>query len=130
MADNEKLLEAAWIIQEHCDKIEDGMPCCFAIKGICNGRGSNCCIGNRDLLPAGWIMPKPKRWTDSDIALAKALIAFGVTKVHKETNGSGVTFDCDAIYSCCHVLPLGAFSDMKPGETVKLSDIIVEGENK
>lgn len=37
MADNEKLLEAARMIQEHCESIKPFEPCCFAFNGVCKG---------------------------------------------------------------------------------------------
>lgn len=37
MENNEKLLEAARMIQKHCERTECGEPCCFALNGVCEG---------------------------------------------------------------------------------------------
>lgn len=68
---------------------------------------------------------KNKKWSDSDIMLAKGLIAFGAV---------GVTRDCyypervlwgnGVVYSDKNTLPKDAFSALKRGQSVKLIDIL------
>lgn len=81
MADNEKLLEAARMIQEHCEHTEMGTPCPLAFNGVCDGTG-NCGVCERHangFIPSDWKIPKPCRWTEADALLAKALILAGYT---------------------------------------------------
>lgn len=127
MADNERLLEAARMIQEHCNHTEQGGVCPFAHGGVCNGV-EHCRLSIEGGLNPGidWDLQNAGRWTDADIALAKALQAFGVKELRKREHLEGVIFDCDAIMKEFHTLPLGAFKDMKFGETVYISDIIAE----
>lgn len=127
MADNERLLEAARMIQEHCNHTEQGGVCPFAYGGVCNGV-EHCRLSIEGGLNPGidWDLQNAGRWTDADIALAKALQAFGVKKIEKHAQLNGVTFDCDAIMPDFHILPLEAFKDMKLGEAVNISDIIAE----
>lgn len=86
MADNKKLMEAAYMIKEHCNHTEKGGPCQFAHGGVCNGV-EHCRLSEEGGIIPGtdWDLQKPRRWTDADINLAKALRSFGVTKI-KKTN--------------------------------------------
>lgn len=126
MADNEKLLEAARMIREHCKHTEMGAPCPFAFGGVCDCAES-CGISNGECVPdEDWHIPKPCRWTENDALMAKALISVGYTSVclleHYSSvlasDGSGLDWR----------IPSGLFSGVKTGETINLSDIIAEYE--
>lgn len=127
--EDKKLIEAAKMIQAHCEKCEAGEPCCFAIGGKCDGVITNCRIGEGELFPSDWDIPEHSRWADADIDLAKALMAFGVDKIHKQSDSHAITFNCDKINYEYHCLPENSFLDMKPDEYVYLKDIVAEGEN-
>ena len=57
MVNNEKLLEAARMIQEHCEHTEMGYECPFAYEGVCDGI-DNCLLGG--YLPYKWIIPESR----------------------------------------------------------------------
>ena len=124
MTDKEKLLEAARLLQEHCD----GRPCpgcALRVAGKCFAKEED----GHYTSPKWWRIPEPRRWTDADIALAKALKAFGVTRVaavnHRGTKPVWMLGENANCY-----LPDGAFASLKPGECVSVDDIIAEGEQE
>lgn len=121
--EDKKLIEAAMLIQEHCDKTGGKKPCIFSEYGMCEGP-YKCKIGFGEYFPSSWNIPKPSRWTDADVALAKALMALGVKEV-KEFHGA-VLFVYEGLFAKA---PDGAFSALNPNETVYLKDIVAEGEN-
>lgn len=128
MTDNDKkMIEAAKFLQEHCKESCLGKPCLFSsiVKNRC--AGTDYCM--LEDAPRNWNIPEPSRWTDADVALAKALMAFGVEKIHKQYDTHAITFNCDKINYEYHCLPEASFLDMKPDEYVYLKDIVAEGEN-
>ena len=120
MTDREKLFEAARLLQDYC-KIEMGGGCFTKRCPLCDGE--ECMLGG----PNSWHIPKPRRWTDEDVALAKSLKVFGVTKISAVNHrGKKTVWVVDGISNC--YLPDAAFASMKPGECVSIDDIIAEGE--
>lgn len=129
MDDNEKLIEAAKLIKEHCRKTKGTRNCVFSEYGQCEGP-YKCKLGAKKYLPNDWEIPKPSRWTDADIALAKALIEFGVEKVKNFKDECAIIYESkDGTYPVKNALPKGAFSALNAYETVMLKDIVAEGEN-
>lgn len=133
MEDAEKLLEAARMIQEHCSHTEKGGFCPFAYGGICNGV-EHCRLSIEGGLNPGidWDLQNACRWTDADIAMAKAMKSAGFDmlsaycsngepflKVYVETE-TGFQWG----------IPPGVFKSIKPDEVVQLSDIIAEGADQ
>lgn len=128
MAENEKLLEAARMLQEHCKHTEQGGLCPLAHNGICDGV-NNCGIaGVGETIPGeDWEIPEPCRWTKADVNMAKALMAVGFEVVYEKakrkyayTGGAiGIQWE----------LPTGLFENLTTVETVQLSDIVKEATN-
>lgn len=121
------MLEAARLIQEHCANSSVGSPCPFARKGLCDGFAR--CRIVADYIPSQWKLPKTRRWTDADVQIAKALAAFGVTRVRRinSTRRSAAEADDGTVYG---IVPEAAFADLKPHEIVRLEDVIKEAEQK
>lgn len=124
MDDNEKLLEAARAIKAFCYKTRTGTRCLFSVDGICSIE--KCGIASDDLAPDAWKIPNSNRWTEADVALAKALQMFGFYKV-KRTNG------CYPFVEGKNgekkIVPKNAFASINRDESVQLADIVFEGEN-
>lgn len=118
--ESKKLIEAANLLKEHCEKSfrekECDCPFDFGDDGICS-------IG--DLCPDAWEVPKLNRWTPEDVALAKALKVVGA-KVIYNTLGS-VYWRTDDVYTFGK-LPNGAFESIKRCESFSIDDIIKEAE--
>jgi len=114
-----ELIEAAKMLKEYCDKCECD-DCLFYTN-------CNCVLDSGS--PNCWKLPKPSRWTDADIALAKALKAFGVNGVYLTT----MSYPQrrwrvkDIQYG---ILPDGAFMALEEQEFVSLDDIIKGSENR
>lgn len=124
MENNEKLLEAARTIQEHCESasLEDRCPFSTA-GGKCNGDAFCLLSAGRYGIPKDW---KISRWTDADIALAKALQIAGYSEIKRSVTGVAncmVKEQDDSYFG----LPSAFFKAVKTGETVQLSEIIAEG---
>lgn len=128
MDDNEKLIEAAKLIKEHCDSTKTGNPCIFSVYETCEGP-YKCRIGFEKYFPTDWVIPKISRWTDADIALAKALMEFGVRSIYREKYASSVRYEQQGTFDCNWFLPKNAFASLKQGEMARLKDIVAEGEN-
>ena len=124
MADNERLLEAARMIQEHCNHTEQGGVCPFAHGGVCDGF-KRCGIAPREFIPGeDWDIPKLCRWTPADKALAAGLKANGYNSVTRAIVGGVI-----ALGRSKQALVLGddMFASVAEGEIVNLDDIIGEG---
>lgn len=78
--------------------------------------------------PASWHIPKLRRWTDADIALAKALFNFGAEHIYKKESGTVVASNKHGDRICG--LRCGAFAELGSEETVYLREIIEEGEQE
>lgn len=131
MSDNEKLLEAARMIQNHCKHTDVDGICPFSPNGICNGTAHCGISGGRGAVPGeDWEISKPRRWTKRDIALAKALKPFGVEFVERWNNSRFVRFGAGEASYETDRLPDGSFPALEDGEKVQLSDIIAEGESQ
>lgn len=51
--EEDKLLEAARMIQEYCRPKTNGEKCCFSEIGVCNGV-LECTIGGKRMFPMEW----------------------------------------------------------------------------
>lgn len=123
MADNEKLLEAARMIKEHCEAVKSHGECEFSTTGMCLG-AINCRMCGHANVPALWRIPKPCRWTENDMIMAKALIAAGFDRAAR--NESLETVFALKADDSVWTTPSGLFKSINASETVKLSDIIAE----
>lgn len=123
MADRNELIAAAELLKEYCGGIEDCYKCIFDGTSVCPGLTAEFC-------PGDWVLPKPRRFTDEDIALAKALKAFGVEYIYKIPGGRDerACLSKETIHDTSACLPRGAFKGIKSAQTVSLDEIIAEGE--
>lgn len=117
MLNEKEALRAAEYLRKWCK----GHAC-----GECIFYGGNCAVGYTT--PANWVLPKPRRWSDADMALASALIKNGYEMISSVNNEifSITGREVDEIY-----LRNGTFfKPFKPGEIVMLEDIVKEGKQK
>lgn len=118
--ENKKLIEAANLLKEHCEKNirekECDCPFDFGDDGICS-------IG--DLCPDAWEVPKIKRWTPEDVALANVLKAAGVTEICATSSGQRAWRSDDVGHG---YLPDSVFKNVFCGEVFRLDDILKEAE--
>lgn len=132
MDDNEKLLEAARMIRDHCRQTERNEPCPLAYGGVCDGV-SNCgcsrpfpgeCVPGDD-----WDIPDTRKWTPADKALAAGLKANGYTSITRVC-GSGHVIA--SLGESPDSLDLGEdlFKGLAKNECVYLYDIIADGESQ
>ena len=117
--ENKKLIEAANLLKEHCEKNfrEKECDCPF------NFGDDICSIG--DLCPNAWEVPKINRWTQLDVVLAKSLKDEGAKAIYR--SGCCVYWRREDINSCC-TLPYGTFKSIKDGESLSIDEIIKEAE--
>lgn len=118
--DKEKLIEAAKLLNDYC--VCEMMRLCITNKCLFYN-GKQCALCNK---PLRWSIPKLCRWTDNDIALAKALKAFGVMRVERVSN-SGILATLGFGNGSCGV-PKGAFASLRENEEISIDDIIAEEE--
>ena len=118
--ENKKLIDAANLLKEHCEKNfrekECDCPFNFGDDGIC-------IIG--DLCPDAWEVPKLNRWTPEDVELAKALKVVGAKVIYK-TLGS-VYWATDDVNDVGK-LPNESFKSIKDCESFSIDEIIKESE--
>lgn len=129
MENNEKLLEAAMTIRDHCKKNGILRPCIFAVGGRCL---PDVCVFHRDLcglrIPAAWNLPKGTgKWTQADKALATGLKANGYNSVTRACDNENVI----VIGREKTALELGQdfFTSLACNEVVNLDEIIGEDED-
>ena len=117
MIAEDEAIKAAETLKEWC-KGRMCRDCKFFIRNL------NDCTFHQNGNPEDWHIPKPRRWTNGDIQLAKILKRLGVRRISYSSAGRPWWHtDCDN-----NTLPCGAFADLKPGETVPIDTIIKEGD--
>ena len=118
--ENKKLIEAANLLKEHCEKNfrekECDCPFNFGDDGICS-------IG--DLCPNAWEVQKLCRWTPEDVALAKALQSFGITRISRNKDENIVM--CKGLV-CVGILRMNAFFALCYEDSIGIDDLIKEAE--
>lgn len=117
--DEKKVIEAAQILKDFC--VNEMERACFT-KHCPFCAGEVCMFGE----PASWHIPKLRRWTDADIALAKALNAFGAQYI----GGRGSVKFAYCIDGGCYAMPTGAFANLNANEEIAIDEIIAEGEGR
>lgn len=115
MITENEAFKAAEMLKEWCGGLQ--CKCCPFTR---NGSSMGCIF--RASVPTNWKIPKPCRWTDDDIQLAKILKKLGVYKI-SYSNIGGPWWNTDDTGG---TVPIGAFADLKPGETVPIDAIINE----
>ena len=90
----------------------------------CLFMGGQCAFWKRS--PTNWVVPKSKRWSDADVALAKALIKNGYETIFPANDFvigiAGNSREVSTIYIEKGVL----FKSYIAGEIVELKDIVNE----
>lgn len=116
--DKEKLIEAAKFLKDFCEYEMHGR--CFTEKCLFSD-GERCVLRDN---PSNWTIPKPRRWTDREIALAKALKAFGAQGI----GGRASVKFAYCIDDTAYPMPYGAFAALNNGEEISIDEIIAEEE--
>ena len=115
--DNRELIQAAELLKQNCKEHfnPDGKCECVFGKGDCN-----CC----DIYaPTDWEIPKLRRFTDEQIALAKALKELGATTVTRGLNGTRFYNDSITIATV-----RAYFNGVKFNKPIPIDDIIQDEE--
>lgn len=117
MATAKELYDAAMTIKEHCKSVPIGAPChdCFFSK-VCADWFSRS--------PDDWDIPKPRRFTDEEVALAKAFKSIGAVEIRGCIEGTLVISEND---TCLASLPLNVFKGIST-ITLPIDEIIKDGE--
>lgn len=118
MENNEELIRAAQMLKDNCKM--HGSVC-----GSCPFNGKECRISRRTgtTTPADWIIPRQPRWTPEDVALAKALKAFGAVRVFHPACNFYTRWASEDDEGW---LPAGAFDSVEDNESIELDQIIRE----
>lgn len=119
MVTKNEAIKAAEMLKEWCD----GLPCkcCpFTRNGSSMG-----CIFRASEVPINWKIPKPCRWTDIDVELAKVLKKAGSIKVFRARTEDRVLWESN---NQLGFLPGGSFNALSAGESVDLDTIIQEAK--
>lgn len=77
--------------------------------------------------PARYKIPTLSRWTPEDVALAKALKAFGAITIIKWVSGCVTWEDKNGDGGC---IPSTAFSNLQNGRKIPIDTIIKEAEGQ
>lgn len=116
--EKKKLIEAADLLKEHCNKKLKGYEecdCPFATADICGIVGT---------CPKSWSIPLVIRWTPEDVALAKALKEVGATEIYGTTSHLRMWKN----ENMSGYLPVLSFRNIEDMEVVRIDDIIKEAE--
>ena len=130
MTDNKNLIEAVNLVKEHCSNVAS---CIDAECPLYNKKLERCMFNDMDeWMPQFWDIPKPSRFTDEDIALAKSLRAFGHNTIERCNVGDFTycrSYDNTCMdYTIISCLPENAFKQLRPCEKIAIDDIIKDGE--
>lgn len=129
MTESEKLYDAAKLLKENCDEYEWNPERLVCVRK-CNGErclfsdsnGNGCPIGGK--LPFDWSIKKPRRFTDEEVALAKAFKIIGAVEIRGCIEGTLVISEND---TCLAALPLNVFKGIST-ITLPIDEIIKDGE--
>lgn len=117
MVTKKESIRAAETLKEWCEQT----PC-----EQCPYESGPCC-SLRVRIPNLWDVPKLRRYSDADVAMAKALKMYGYTGVRRQTDGALVVEKGDLLWY--YLPPKFAFDGLRPGDSGSLDDIIGEGEH-
>ncbi len=137
MTKSEELIQAAQMLKESCKEAivklgpDRRAHCCLPNGQICPfDKPQDCKIAN-NYEPGNWDLPKPRRFTDTDILWAKAAKASGGEDI--------LRYDAYSIYTRGRAampgqwrdvarLPADSFKGIKPGESVPIDEILKEAD--
>lgn len=111
---------------------DEAIKAAETLKEWCEGRSCNKCVFETyecalmmGRNPSNWDIPKPCRWTDTDVELAKALKKAGADKVLRIRISEYVVWESSDQRGC---VPKGSFEALSSGESVDLDTIIQEAK--
>ena len=113
--EKKKVVEAAQVLKKYCSSMED-------CERDCIFRTGNGCLLSEDY-PVDWYIPAITRWTPEDVALAKALKAFGADRIERFDGGVVGWLMTGASMG---KLPYAAFNSLVQDEIIDLDTIISE----
>ena len=117
MVTKDEAIKAAETLKEWCEQT----PC-----DQCPYKsGSWCALRVR--YPNEWKIPKPRRWSDADVQMAKAMKMYGYKSAERREEGALVVRSSKI--SWCFFPHKFIFVGLKSGESVSLDGIIREAEN-
>lgn len=117
MVTKDEVIKAAETLKEWCEQT----PC----DQCPHDNGSCCSLRGRD--PALWDLPKPSRWSDADVQMAKAMKMYGYKSAERWKDGKLMVRSSD-ISGCFFPLKF-IFVGLNIGESVSFDDIIQEAEH-
>lgn len=134
MTDSEKMIEATLNLKRLCaGRVYQNNTCHLPDGSICpmwtSEPKAKECRFRSDYIPDSWDVPKTRRFTDADIALAKIMKEFGASHICRTDKRS----------SCCVINESGGlvalllpkvFANIDDGELFPIDDIIKEGKNQ
>lgn len=119
MVTKEEAIKAAKTLEKWC-KGKNCEDCVF-------GDVPSGCIFCECHTPLFWKIPKPRSWSDADVAMAKALKMYGYTMVEHCLDGQLLAKKGNDLW---FYLPTNFASGvMRPGDSVSLDDIIREADH-
>ncbi len=118
--EKKKLIEAAKVLKEWCT----GRPC----EGCIFENDSELTCAVRYNSPSVWEIPTLTRWTPEDVALAKALKAFGVKYIDRYSVGVVEAFDEGGDSVLLIGAQANAFKSIDEYKRIDLDTIIKEAE--
>lgn len=120
MATKEEAIKALETLKEWC-KGNHCSDCVF-------NDATRSCIFCEGHTPGLWKVPNPRRWSDAEIAMAKALKMYGYTTVECCRDGQFLSKNGKGLW--LYLPPNFEFGVTRPGDSVSLDNIIREAEQK
>lgn len=124
--EKKKLADAAMVLKECCKEHVAGVfekcDCIFA-------EGASCSLHNA--IPKNYKIHTISRWTPEDVALAKALIVFGIESIFKNDDAEVYLNDKTKFTpGWRYRIPDRMFKDLGKGELVDLKKIVKTAEQQ
>ena len=124
MPTQEELVQAAEMLRDNCrNNGASCQGCLFDVPDIS-------CPLSEWKSPDRWELPKPRRWTDADIALAKALKDIGGRELYRDLRKNLRFKYADEKFHSDVSFNIPAFRSLKPDETISLDEILAEEMEK
>lgn len=117
MVTKDEAIKAAETLKEWCKRRYCGNCEFYSEDGNCIFREHPASL---------WHIPKPRRWSDADVQMAKAMKMYGYESVERLATGELVSRSSDIRND---FPPKSEFADLEHGESVSFDDIIREAEH-
>lgn len=128
MATQKELYNAAMLLKESCKNANVKGQTCFLENG--ERCPFDCCLGECSLSdgrePNEWYIKKIRRFTDEEVALAKAFKSIGAVEIRGCIEGTLVISEND---TCLAALTLNVFKGIST-ITLPIDEIIKDGEEE